>query len=90
MNELHEKSYSQILSDIETFKLLKNLIIGLSTIQMTYVYVLFRVHGFNYEILTLFFITLSYFILPMIIESFINKINRLDIYKSEKYIYDSR
>ena len=70
-------------------KLIKNMIIGLSTIQMTFVYYMFRVHGFNGEILALFFLAMSFFTLPMIIETFINKINRMEIYGLKKYIYDS-
>lgn len=89
MNELHQKTYSQILSEIETLKLIKNMIIGLSTIQMTFVYYMFRVHGFNGEILAMFFLAMSFFTLPMIIETFINKINRIEMYGLKKYIYDS-
>jgi hypothetical protein len=89
MNDIHDKSYSQILSEMETLKLIKNMIIGLSTIQMTFVYYMFRVHGFNGEILAMFFLAMSFFTLPMIIETFINKINRIEMYGLKKYIYDS-
>jgi len=76
MNEIKEKTYTEILSELDSYHSLKTIVMSIALIQIIYDYILIKTKGFTFSTIGIFFLTISYFILPLIIELVMKKSNK--------------
>lgn len=81
MNDIKEKTYSEILSDIRTLELIKKVNTLLSLFLLCGLYIIIKFHGLNLINILLLILNCFYFMTPLIIEMIFRYIIRKEKYK---------
>ena len=75
-DEITKKTYNEIISELESFDLLRKFILGLSTMQLIIICLMIRTEGLTEIIMPFYVLTIAFFIIPLFIELAMKKANK--------------